>query len=136
MFKSREKRIEEIPSKEIDTLIGEKLKLIGKIVGKGNIRIDGEVEGDIDCKGDITISETGIVNGNINCSNIYISGTVKGNVITRNKLTLFSTGKLKGDIEVESIIIHDNGFFQGKCTMRKEKEIDNTNEQKVVNKKS
>jgi len=131
VFGKKENKIEEVTSPEIDSLIGEKLKIIGKVEGEGSIRIDGTIEGDIDYRGDITISETGIVNGNVNCFNIYIWGKVEGNVKARNKLALYSTGKLTGDIEISNLIIHDSGFFQGKCTMVKEGEKEEYSELEV-----
>ena len=44
---------------EIDSLIGEKIKLIGKVQGEGNLRVDGIIEGDVDYKGDVIIGESG-----------------------------------------------------------------------------
>lgn len=105
-------------TQNIDSLIGENIKIIGKVEGTGSLRIDGYIEGDINYKGDVIISETGKVNGNINCSNISISGEVKGNIDANGTLTIFTTGKLTGDVEVNSIVIHDNGFFQGNCKMK------------------
>lgn len=131
MFNKKENKAEEVLSSEIDSLIGEKLKITGKFEGDGNIRIDGIVEGDLDYRGDITISETGTVNGNINCYNIYIWGKVDGNIKAKNKLVLYSTGMLTGDIEIANLIIHDNGFFQGNCTMIKEDQRE-YNQLKVV----
>ncbi|NLY76898.1 MAG: polymer-forming cytoskeletal protein [Tissierellia bacterium] len=122
MFGKKESKMDTAPSQEIDSLIGEKLRITGKVQGEGNIRIDGEIKGDVDCKGDITISETGVVYGNLSGVNIYISGTVNGNVNAKDKLTLFPSGILKGDIKVANLVIYDNGFFQGKCTMTKEVE--------------
>lgn len=108
---------DEITQEIIDSLIGENIRITGKIEGEGNIRIDGKIKGDIDYNGDVIISETGSINGNISCNNISISGNVDGNVNTKGKLTLLSTGKLIGDIEVSALEIHDNGIFQGSCKM-------------------
>lgn len=108
-------------SQEIDTLIGENAKITGKVEGTGNIRIDGNIKGDIEYTGDIVISETGKVNGNIECCNLSTSGTVEGNIKLNGKLTILATGKLIGDAEVENLIVHDNGFFHGNCKMIKEK---------------
>ena len=67
----------EYTTRNIDSLTGENIRIIGKVEGTGNLRIDGYIEGDIDYKGDVVISETGRVKGNISCSNITISGVVE-----------------------------------------------------------
>lgn len=104
-------------SLNIDSLIGEGIKIIGKIEGNGNIRIDGIIEGDVDYKGSITLGETGKVKGNIICEDIIVAGEIKGNVNAKDKLTLLPTGNLIGDLEVESLVIHEKASFDGNCKM-------------------
>ncbi|MCK9444304.1 MAG: polymer-forming cytoskeletal protein [Tissierellaceae bacterium] len=103
----------------VDSLIGENIKIIGKIEGKGNLRIDGMVEGDIDYEGNVTIGETGTVKGNVKCGEISLSGTINGNIFSRAKLELLPTGILVGDVEVDSFVIHENAKFDGSCKMTK-----------------
>lgn len=106
-----------VKSSNIDSLIGENIKLIGKLEGKGNLRIDGTIEGDIDYQGDITLGETGRVEGNIICHNLIGAGYIKGNVIAEEGFTLLPTGSLIGDMEVKSLIIHESARFEGQCKM-------------------
>lgn len=124
------KKKEEKPVKSlsIDSLIGENIKFIGKIEGSGNLRIDGTIEGDIDYNGDITLGESGEVNGNILCENLIAAGNIKGNIVVKDEFTLLPTGALIGDMEVKSLIIHENAKFQGNCKM-----ITTTNNVKPLN---
>ncbi|MFA5577153.1 MAG: polymer-forming cytoskeletal protein [Tissierellaceae bacterium] len=103
----------------VDSLIGENIKIIGKIEGKGNLRIDGIVEGDVNYEGNVTIGESGTVKGNVRCGEISLSGTINGNVFSKAKLELLPTGILVGDVEVESFVIHENAKFDGSCKMTK-----------------
>jgi cytoskeletal protein CcmA (bactofilin family) len=103
----------------LDSLIGDNIKVIGKIQGGGNLRIDGVVEGDIIYDGDIVIGEEGRVEGNISCDNVCIAGTVRGNVECNEVLNLLSTGKLSGDVQVSSFIVNENAIFEGNCKMEK-----------------
>lgn len=112
MFKKNE-----VYNGKIDTLIGANTKLIGKIEGKGVIRIDGNIEGDVIVDGNITLGTDGKVIGNIICNNIFISGTVKGNIKCKEQLRLSNTAKLYGDVEVKTLIIDENAIFEGKCKM-------------------
>ncbi len=108
---------------DIDSLIGENIRIIGRVEGKGNLRIDGVIEGDVDYKGDIIIGETGNIKGNISCDDISLSGTVNGNIKSNAKLTLLPTGKLIGDVEVLNLIVHENAFFEGNCKMGNVKNV-------------
>lgn len=112
MFRKKEDIVE-----DLDSLIGENIKISGKIEGKGNLRIDGFVEGDINYEGNIVIGETGKVYGNIKAGDISLAGTIQGNVDSKTKLVIFPTGTLIGDIEVSSFIVHENARFDGSCKM-------------------
>lgn len=127
MFRKKEDVVE-----DIDSLIGENIKIIGKIEGKGNLRIDGAVEGDINYNGNIVIGENGNIIGNINSSDVSLAGTVKGNITSKTKVELFDTGTLIGDLEVPSFIVHENAKFDGNCKMLDDKPTtpDSKNENK------
>lgn len=129
MFRKKEDIIE-----EIDSLIGENIKIIGNIEGKGNLRIDGTVEGDISYNGNIVIGETGKVIGSIKSNDISLAGTVNGNVVSQTKVVILPTGVLIGNLEVPSFIIHENAKFDGSCKMiNNEIPIVNSKKNKVSN---
>ena len=92
----------------------------GEIITDNDIRIDGKVEGNIDCKGKVVIGPTGDITGNIICSNAEIIGSLTGNLTTREILTIQSTGKLKGDIQTKTLVIEPNAIFIGSCKMNNE----------------
>ena len=101
-------------SEEI-TIISNGVKIEGKITSSGNIRIDGEIQGDILSQSDVTIGEQGQVNGQINANVITIGGKVSGIVRAKEKLILDSKSNLKGDIFTKNLVIEEGAKFDGKC---------------------
>ena len=108
----------------IDSLIGENIKIIGKIEGKGNLRIDGVVEGDIDYDGNIIVGGGGKIIGNVNSKDISLAGTIEGNVNSDKKLVILPSGKLIGDLIVSSFVVHEAAIFEGNCKMINDKTTD------------
>lgn len=100
-----------------DTLIGESTLFEGRIKSEASIRIEGQVTGDVDCAGDVTIGEKGIVKSNVIARNVILAGTVNGNVLCKGKLTIHSTGKLYGNTTAQSLVIAEGGLFQGMSKM-------------------
>jgi len=131
--------IEKTTDENVDSLIGENIKIIGKIEGNGNLRIDGMVDGDIDYNGNIVIGETGKVNGDISAGEISLAGTVKGNISSSSKMVILPNGKLIGNIQVPNFIIHENAIFEGNCKMINDKVVDlsskDKNNKKISNEK-
>ncbi|MDF2880681.1 MAG: polymer-forming cytoskeletal protein [Clostridiaceae bacterium] len=102
---------------DIETEIGESTHLTGNIVSSGSVKIDGEFIGDIETKGDIIISQTGSVKGNISGANITIGGLLNGNVVSSGLLHITAAGKVMGDIETINLMVEDGGVINGKCIM-------------------
>jgi len=102
---------------EETTIISNGVKIEGTVTTNGNIRVDGEIKGDIISENNITVGESGSVNGKINASVISIGGTVTGSLEAKEKLTLTSRGKINGDIIVKAFVIEDGGLFNGNCRM-------------------
>jgi cytoskeletal protein CcmA (bactofilin family) len=100
------------------TIISSGVKIEGTVTTNGNIRVDGEIIGDIVSENNITVGESGSVNGKINASVISIGGTVTGSLEAKEKLTLTSRGKINGDIIVKAFVIEDGGLFNGNCKMQ------------------
>ncbi|KRF39182.1 bactofilin family protein [Paenibacillus sp. Soil787] len=111
---SKTKRID---AKTTDTLIGGSTICEGKIMSEASLRIEGQMNGDIECAGDITIGENAVVQSNIQARDVIVAGKVKGNVHTKGKLIVTSSGVLVGNIDVRSFIIEEGGIFQGSSAM-------------------
>ncbi len=100
---------------EETTIISRGVKIEGKITSSCNIRIDGEIQGDIFCKSNITIGEDAKVKGQINAIVITIGGKVNGIVRAKDNLILNSKSNLKGDIFTKNLVIEEGAKFDGKC---------------------
>lgn len=112
------KRREESPAAgDIETVIGKNTKIQGEVSGTGNLRIDGEIEGEIKLSGAVIVGETGMVTGNVSVRSLNVSGTVHGNARTEEALTIHSSGQLIGDIQVNAFQIEEGGIFKGRSEM-------------------
>ena len=65
MFGVMKRRESEAAIGDIETIIGRNTKFKGEISGTGNLRVDGEVEGELNLSGAVIIGEAGMVTGSI-----------------------------------------------------------------------
>jgi cytoskeletal protein CcmA (bactofilin family) len=92
-------------------------RLKGEIVSEEDFRIDGAIEGNIQCHGKIIIGPNGSVKGNINCTNIDLFGNVTGNITCSETITLKASSLLAGEIKTKIIEIEPGANFEGTCSM-------------------
>jgi cytoskeletal protein CcmA (bactofilin family) len=97
--------------------------LEGKIVTKGDMRVEGKVIGIITCDAKLVIGEHGVVEGQIDARNAYIAGEVRGTVVVRELLQLQERGKILGDIYTQKLSVAVGATFTGNCRMGKEAEV-------------
>jgi len=100
-----------------DTLIGEGTTVEGKIVSAASLRIEGTVVGDIECSGDVTIGDKGVVRSIVAARNVFNAGAIEGCVIAKGKLTITSRGRVEGNVQVGTLHVSEGGIFRGECSM-------------------
>jgi cytoskeletal protein CcmA (bactofilin family) len=102
---------------EDTTVISSGMKVEGKVSSSGSIRLDGTVQGDIDCQGNVNIGEQGKVYGKVDGLSITIGGKVEGEIKAKEKLILESKANLKGDIFTKILVVESGARFDGKSNM-------------------
>jgi cytoskeletal protein CcmA (bactofilin family) len=99
-------------------IISETTKIKGDINATDDIRIDGELNGNISAKGRLVIGPKGKIVGEIDCNNVEISGYIKGKVTANDLLNMKETSKIEGDIVAGKLSVEPGAIFTGSCTMK------------------
>lgn len=116
MFNPKTKTTEESHSSSTSIIsIGTIIR--GDLESNGDIRIDGKLIGNIDCKAKLLIGPEGSVEGNISGNNADIHGKVNGNIKLSGQLNLIGKSTITGDIHVGKLQIESTVCFNGKCHM-------------------
>lgn len=98
----------------VPSIISANLTVTGHMNTNGDVQIDGTIDGDVQSK-QITLGESGVVNGAIVADLARISGTVNGS-ITARVVELGRAAKITGDINHFSLAIEPGAFIQGQLT--------------------
>jgi cytoskeletal protein CcmA (bactofilin family) len=102
------------PAKPVPpSIISADLRMVGDLTSKGEIHIDGAIEGDIRCQV-LVIGQTGAVTGQIISDTVRIHGTLTGQIRARS-VFLAATARVVGDIAHESLAIEPGAFLEGHC---------------------
>lgn len=99
-------------------IIAEGTKITGRIDSKESIRLDGSLEGDIDCKGKIIVGASCVITGNVTCQNLELMGTINGNIICSDTVIFRSKSKLEGDLKTNILEIEPGAYFSGSISMK------------------
>ncbi len=108
-----------LPGQAVINLIGVGTQIQGDIQCNGDIRIDGEVVGNVTVGQKLVVGATGSIKGNVIASEVSVSGSIQGNIQAENATVLMGKCLVNGDISTSQIVIEQGGSFNGKCEMKR-----------------
>jgi cytoskeletal protein CcmA (bactofilin family) len=102
---------------EVDTLLGKGSEFEGKLVFKGQVRIDGKYSGHIQTDEVLIVGPSARVNAEIAAGTVVISGQVEGHIRATNVIELHKGAKVKGTLEAPNITMEREVTFDGTMKM-------------------
>ena len=100
----------------IRSLIGEGVVVKGDIRFDEGLRIDGEVQGDVeaaDGRSILVISEKARVHGKVRAGHVIINGEVCGPVHSDELLELQPKARIEGDVRYQMLEMHQGAQVEG-----------------------
>ena len=121
----------------INTVIGPGTKVCGDLNISGLVRVDGDIDGNLQTTGRIIIGEKARIHGNVTARIAVIGGIVEGDVYAPEEIQMFSTSSVYGDVITKKITVAENSFIHGMCIAIKDpeqfmKDADDWKNQKAI----
>ena len=98
-------------------IIGEGATIKGEIKEENEITIQGNVDGDIECK-DLIVGKTGTIKGKIKADTLMVEGSVEGEINIKDLLKLMSSSYVSGKIYYGSLQINEGGKLIGELEFK------------------
>lgn len=90
----------------------------GKILGSADLRIDGELVGEVAVPAMVVVGPEGRVTGPISARVIRVAGRVAGDLRGTERVEIAATANLEGDIAAPRVTIAEGAFFKGRVEMK------------------
>ncbi len=94
-------------------MISEGCKIEGKVSGNGNFMISGEVDGDCDIEGTVTLAENGFWRGTIKAESVIVAGKVEGDINALHRIEINATARITGTVSSEAIAVAEGAIVDG-----------------------
>lgn len=95
------------------TLINEGCKITGVITGSGDYQVSGQVDGDCDIDGTVSLTRNGFWQGTIKARHVVISGHVEGDIVAAGKVEIADSAKITGTVTGEAIAVAEGAVVEG-----------------------
>ena len=95
------------PTVRIDTLVGRNTEINGDLSFSGGLHVDGTIRGNISAgngpESMLSVSQHGVIKGEIRVPHVTINGTVEGDVYAEQRLELGAEARITGDVHYNLI---------------------------------
>ncbi len=95
------------------TLISASCRIEGLVTGSGNFMIDGEVEGELDIDGSVTLTGSGSCKGVLKADSVIVAGTVDGDIVASGQVEISKTARISGTVSGEAIAVAEGAVVEG-----------------------
>lgn len=106
----------------INTLIGNGSFVKGDLKVNGFIRIDGDIDGNLETDGNVIISEKARFHGNLTARSVIVGGILIGDITAESSVKLLSSSAVIGNIISHKVQMEDNVIFHGHCISLEDKD--------------
>jgi cytoskeletal protein CcmA (bactofilin family) len=117
MFTNNNETMKKSETTAAINMIGAGTTILGDVISKGDIRVDGILKGSVKTEGKVVLGKEGVIEGDVACKDADISGIVKAKITVLQLLTLKTSAKLNGDIITNKLSIEPGASFTGSCSM-------------------
>jgi cytoskeletal protein CcmA (bactofilin family) len=110
----------------IDSLIGQNTEIHGDVIFSGGLHVDGMIKGSVIAeKGDdsvLTLSERGVIEGEVKVPNVVVNGSVIGDVHATGHVELAAQARVHGNVYYSLIEMAMGAEVNGKLMHTAEKD--------------
>lgn len=119
MYEITESIYEETTTGHVSAILDQGAKFEGKLTFEGTAQIGGEFIGEIFTKDTIVITQSAVIQAEIEAETIIISGKVEGNLFARRRVIMHPPAIFKGTVTSPSLRIDEGVVFEGASYMPK-----------------
>lgn len=102
---------------DLDTsssVLGRGTRVRGRVVGDGDLRVEGHVEGGVNLSGELLIDEGAEVIGDVEAAVVTIAGTLTGDVTARGPVAVRASAKVSGNLGGTEVSLDEGAEFAGR----------------------
>ena len=99
----------------INTIIGKGSAISGNMKVNGFIRIDGDIDGNLETDGNVIVGENARIRGDLTAKSVIIGGIIKGNIKASESVKILAEAAVIGDVISRKVQVDGSAIIHGHC---------------------
>ena len=89
----------------------------GLLTFRGRAQIEGELKGQVFCRGTLRLGPEALVTGVIDADELIVGGRLEGEATARHRIELAPSARVQGVIRAPRLVLADGCQLEGRCEM-------------------
>ena len=99
----------------INTIIGKGSAISGNMKVNSFIRIDGDIDGNLETDGNVIVGENARIRGDLTAKSVIIGGIIKGNITANESVKILAEAAVIGDVISRKVQVDGSAIIHGHC---------------------
>jgi cytoskeletal protein CcmA (bactofilin family) len=107
----------------ITSVLGDGVTYVGRITGRGGVRVEGAFEGEVALHGLLVVGTTGrITCEQVRATTVIVAGALRGDIIAE-KVEIRATGRVWGNVTTVAFATEEGAFLRGQIQMEEKLDL-------------
>lgn len=102
---------------DINAFLGAGTSYQGKLHFQGSVRIDGQLQGEIESEGTLVVGREAKLTGQFRVAELVLSGELEGEIEASRRVVLHKQANLVGTVNTPSLVIEEGAVLEGDVNM-------------------
>src|SRR5215469_5945082 len=102
-------------NRNVEGRIGAGTRVQGRIHGEGDLLVEGQIDGNVALRGDLTIAEGAVIlSDEVQAHAVTIAGTLEAELTASGPVRLAPTARVRGNLRGSAVLIEDGARVAGR----------------------
>ena len=108
---------ESITSFDTASLVDRHSAFDGNFRSQRDLRVDGELKGNVACDGTLFVSEGATIAATVEAEHITVAGELTGEIRCRGRFQILPSGRVRANVSTGSLVIQEGAIYEGQLDM-------------------
>ena len=106
-----------VTSLDTASLVDRHSAVDGTFRSQRDLRVEGELKGNVICEGTLFVSEGATIAANVEAEHVTVAGELTGEIRCRGRLQILPSGRVRASVSTGSLAIQEGAIYEGQLEM-------------------
>jgi cytoskeletal protein CcmA (bactofilin family) len=97
-----------------NAILGKGTHVRGRVLGDGDLRVEGEISGEVALKGQLVVAAGAEITADVEARSVLVEGSVEGDVSASDDISVSASARVTGTLRGSNISVEEGATLSGR----------------------